>query len=60
MNRKLPWLFTALLLALTVQAEAQQPKLYKIGELTARPGLHRPSDEFVGALREIGYVEGKT
>jgi putative ABC transport system substrate-binding protein len=40
-------------------AEAQQPKMYKIGELTARPGLSRSSGEFLRALRELGYVEGK-
>ena len=39
-------------------AQAQQPKIFKIGELTARPGLRRSSDEFVRALRELGYVEG--
>jgi len=39
--------------------QAQQPKMYKIGELTARPGVPRSSDEFLRALRELGYVEGK-
>jgi putative tryptophan/tyrosine transport system substrate-binding protein len=49
------WLFT-----LCVKAEAQQQsKIYKIGELTARPGLRRPSEEFLRALRDLGYVEGK-
>jgi putative tryptophan/tyrosine transport system substrate-binding protein len=38
---------------------AQQPKIYKVGELTARPGLRRPSEEFLRALRELGYIEGK-
>jgi putative ABC transport system substrate-binding protein len=33
--------------------------MYKIGELTARPGLRRSSGEFLRALRELGYVEGK-
>ena len=33
--------------------------MYKIGELTARPGLARSSDEFVRALRDLGYVDGK-
>ena len=45
--------------ALGFAVEAQQPKMYKIGELTARPGLRRPSEEFLRALRELGYVEGK-
>jgi putative tryptophan/tyrosine transport system substrate-binding protein len=51
--------FTALFLDHGFSAEAQQPKIYKIGELTARPGLRRPSEEFLRALRELGYIEGK-
>lgn len=47
-----------LLFAICFSVEAQQ-KMYKIGELTARPGLARSSDEFVRALRDLGYVEGK-
>ena len=49
---------TALLLDHGFSAAAQQPKIYKIGELTARPGLRRPSEEFLQALRELGYIEG--
>jgi putative ABC transport system substrate-binding protein len=52
-------LVVVVLLGVGVIAEAQQPRMYKIGELTARPGLRRPSEEFLGALRERGYVEGK-
>jgi hypothetical protein len=52
-------LFVVVLLAVGVIAEAQQPKMYKIGELTARPGLRRSSGEFLRALRELGYVENK-
>jgi putative ABC transport system substrate-binding protein len=49
-----------MLLALSLGAEAQpQPKIYKIGELTARPGSRLPSEVFPRALRELGYVEGK-
>ena len=59
MNPKFFWLITAILLVPIHLVEAQQPKIYKIGELTARPGLRRPSEEFLGALREIGYIEGK-
>ena len=50
---------TAVLLDHGFSAAAQQPKIYKVGELTARPGLRRPSDEFLRALRELGYIEGK-
>ena len=49
----------AMLFAVCFCAEAQQSKIYKISELTACPGLGRSSDEFVRALRELGYVEGK-
>ena len=49
----------ALLFTLTGIVPAQQPKMHKIGELTARPGLRQSSGEFVRALRELGYVEGK-
>jgi putative ABC transport system substrate-binding protein len=52
-------LTVVMLLAVAVIAEAQQARMHKIGELTARPGLHRPSDEFLRALRDLGYVEGK-
>ena len=52
-------LVPVLLLAVTGIVSAQQPKMYKIGEITARPGLSRSSEEFVRAIRELGYVEGK-
>jgi ABC-type uncharacterized transport system substrate-binding protein len=52
-------LFAGVLLAVAVIGEAQQTKMYKIGELTARPGLRRSSEEFLRALRELGYVENK-
>jgi putative tryptophan/tyrosine transport system substrate-binding protein len=51
--------FTALLISHSVSAAAQQPTIYKVGELTARSGLRRPSEEFLRALRELGYIEGK-
>jgi putative ABC transport system substrate-binding protein len=52
-------LVSVLVLAVTAIVAAQQPKMHKIGELTARPGLRQSSGEFVQALRELGYVEGK-
>jgi putative ABC transport system substrate-binding protein len=52
-------LVSVLVLAVTGTVAAQQPKMHKIGELTARPGLRQSSGEFVQALRELGYVEGK-
>jgi putative ABC transport system substrate-binding protein len=51
---------SALLLAPCVPAQAQQQsRIYKIGEITARPGLRSPNEVFLQALRELGYVEGK-
>jgi putative tryptophan/tyrosine transport system substrate-binding protein len=51
--------FCAMLLAFSVPVTAQtQSRIYKIGEITARPGLRRPSEVF-RALHELGYVEGK-
>jgi len=52
-------LVSVFVLAVTGIAAAQQPKIYKIGELTARPGSRQSTREFVQALRELGYVEGK-
>jgi putative ABC transport system substrate-binding protein len=59
MNRTVACLVTPLLVAWVHLAGAQQPKIYKIGELTARPGLRHSSGVFLRALRELGYVEGK-
>jgi putative tryptophan/tyrosine transport system substrate-binding protein len=49
-----------LILASIHLAEAQQQsKIYKIGEITAHPGLRRTSEVFLRTLRELGYIEGK-
>ena len=47
-----------LLLALCFPAEAQQPKIPRIGYIAAESGSS-PPQAFVQALRELGYVEGK-
>jgi putative ABC transport system substrate-binding protein len=49
----------AIIIAINLPAEAQEVKTYKVGELTARSGSPRSSDEFIRALHELGYVEGK-
>jgi putative tryptophan/tyrosine transport system substrate-binding protein len=51
----------AMLLALGVNAEAQQSKVAKIGELVFRSGsgLGPGREAFRQQLRELGYVEGK-
>ena len=52
------WALAALVFGFSV-AEAQQSKIFRIGELTSRPGLRRSSAEFIRALRDLGYIEGK-
>ena len=47
----------ALLLAFNFSAEAQQPKVYRIGYLSGRGSS--PPQEFIRALHNLGYVEGK-
>jgi putative ABC transport system substrate-binding protein len=60
MNRKMIICLVTALLSTASFAEAQQQsKIYKIGEITARPGLRQPSEVFRRALRELGYIEGK-
>ena len=58
MKRKLFWLIAAILLALPVQGEAQQPKkIPRIGYLGSTRS-DRP-EEFRQTLRGLGYIEGK-
>ena len=57
MNQKFLWLVTPLLLAYLHLAEAQQPKVYRIGYLLGRGSS--PPQEFIQALHNLGYVEGK-
>jgi len=63
MNRNVfsiaPWV---LLLALSVPAEAQQPKkIYRIGYLTTSSVASGASNRkaFIDALRQLGYIEGQ-
>ena len=57
MNPKLFWLITATLLISIHPAEAQQPKLRRIGYLASTGSA--PPEPFRQALRNLGYVEGK-
>ena len=63
MNRKLFWLITAILLAFLDGAEAQQPKIPRIGYLVSGfrtdTDFIRSLDSFRQGLRDLGYVEGK-
>ena len=60
MNRNL-WLLPVLLLTFFNLAEAQQPKVYRIGMLVnGNSSTHKfIIDEFRQGLRELGYWEGK-
>jgi putative ABC transport system substrate-binding protein len=51
-----------LLLALCVSAEAQQPKISRIGFLSGAPlsSIQNRVNAFHQGLRDLGYVEGKT
>ena len=59
MNRKLTWLFTAILLVFIPQVWAQQAK--KIAHIGVLNAVDAPSshDALLKGLRELGYVEGK-
>ena len=51
-------LVSAMLFALCVPAEAQQPKkTYRIGYLSPRPGFDSASEAFRQGLSELGYIE---
>src|SRR5215813_2055049 len=52
-------LCAVVLLALAVIAEAQQPKVYRIGFLRLPSASPESSAAFRQGLRELGYVEGK-
>src|SRR5512143_2103989 len=50
----------ALLFALSVPVEAQQPKkIYRIGYISSGPGIEVREEAFRQALRELGYIEGR-
>jgi putative ABC transport system substrate-binding protein len=51
----------ALLLALSFPAAAQQPKVYRVGVITARAGdlLYETIDGLRVGLRQLGFEEGK-
>jgi putative tryptophan/tyrosine transport system substrate-binding protein len=60
MNPKLFWLIPAILLAVSLRAESQQPKkMARIGYLSAYSGPHPALAAFKEGLRELGWIEGK-
>ena len=52
------WVFALMLVVTEVVTDAQPPKVYRIGYLSGR-GPSPPREEFIQALRNLGYVEGK-
>jgi ABC-type uncharacterized transport system substrate-binding protein len=51
---------SAMVLALCISAEAQQPaKIYRVGVLSVRGGMEPRDELFRQRLRELGYIEGK-
>ena len=63
MKPKLVWLVTAILIALPLRAESQQPKkIPKIGVLFpgSRATLSQRTDAFIQGMKDLGYIEGKT
>jgi len=60
MNPKLFWLIPAILLAVSLRAESQQPKkMARIGYLSAYSGPHPALSAFKEGLSELGWIEGK-
>jgi putative ABC transport system substrate-binding protein len=59
MNRKLLWLLTVILLAYVSLAEAQQPKVYRVGVLLPGDAWYEIIDGLRTGLRELGLKEGK-
>lgn len=57
MNPTFFWLITAIVLISIHPAEAQQPKLRRIGYLASTGST--PPEPFLEALRNVGYVEGR-
>jgi putative tryptophan/tyrosine transport system substrate-binding protein len=61
MNPKLFWLITAILLASTHSAQAQQAKTIRIGFLTGSTSsnVNTTIEPFRQGLHDLGYIEGK-
>src|SRR4030095_562340 len=59
-NRVVGFTLSAMLFALCVTAEAQQPnKVYRIGYISARNEIGRNEDAFRKRMDELGYAEGQ-
>lgn len=49
----------AMLLALSIPAQAQQPKIYRIGVVNAGGAWYETIDGLRAGLKELGFEEGK-
>ena len=49
----------ALLLALSYSASAQQPKIYRVGVVTAGGAWYEVIDGLRAGLKQLGFEEGK-
>src|SRR5882724_2483021 len=59
MNRQFLWLVTVILLVSGSLAEAQQPKVYRVGVLLPGDAWYEIIDGLRTGLRELGLEEGK-
>jgi putative ABC transport system substrate-binding protein len=58
-SKSLFWLLTTVLLTASSLAQAQQPKIPRIGYLVSRAGPGPNDQGFDKGMRELGYVEGQ-
>ena len=55
----LVWLLATFLLTTVSHAEAQQPKIYRVGVITAGGAWYETIDGLRAGLRQLGFEEGK-
>src|SRR6266545_4382606 len=58
-ERILIWILTTILLAVVPLVEAQQPKIYRVGIITAGGAWYETIDGLRAGLRELGLEEKK-
>ena len=52
-------LCAVMLLAVVMMAEAQQPKVYRVGYLSPRLGIEAREEAFRQSMRDLGYIEAR-
>src|SRR6266508_3400737 len=58
-ERILIWILTTILLAVVPLVEAQQPKVYRVGVITAGGAWYETIDGLRAGLKQLGLEEGK-